>query len=164
MDLDELRTLYAYNRWANARMLDAVSRLTSEQVHHPLGGSFGSLFATLTHMLGAEWVWLERFRGRSPHRFDGADALQRVGDVRARWLAVERDHGTLVASLTAATLEAAVSYTNFKGDGFTQPLSALLRHVVNHASYHRGQVTLMLRLLGAEAVSTDLVVFLRERS
>jgi len=56
-----------------------------------------------------------------------------------------------------------VRYRNLEGKSFEAPLWQLMQHVANHSTYHRGQVVAMLRMLGAKAVSTDLVLWDRER-
>jgi len=66
MTPQEMRTLYDYNAWANRRAMEAASKLTAEQFVQPMGSSFGSVRDTLAHVYGAEWIWLERFQGRSP--------------------------------------------------------------------------------------------------
>ena len=64
MPLDLVRELYVYNYWARDRQLEACEALTEEQFLRPMGNSFSSLRDTLAHLLGAEWIWLERWRGR----------------------------------------------------------------------------------------------------
>ena len=66
MTPEEMRMLYDYNAWANHRAMDAASKLTAEQFVQPMGSSFASVRDTLAHIYGAEWIWLERFQGRSP--------------------------------------------------------------------------------------------------
>ena len=66
MTPEEMKVLYDYNAWANRREMEAASALTTEQFTKPLGSSFSSVRDTLAHIFGAEWVWLERFQGRSP--------------------------------------------------------------------------------------------------
>src|SRR5262245_43524489 len=66
MTPEEVRILYDYNAWANHRQMNAASALTPEQFTKPLGSSFSSVRDTLAHICGAEWIWLERFQGRSP--------------------------------------------------------------------------------------------------
>ena len=63
---EEIAGLYAYNRWANGRTLEACAALSPEELEKEVGGSFVSVLGTLTHVIGAEWVWLERWHGRSP--------------------------------------------------------------------------------------------------
>jgi uncharacterized damage-inducible protein DinB len=158
---EDIRRLYAYNRWATTRLLDAAASLATSQLSQPIGGSFGSLIGIFQHMVGAEWVWLERFHGRSPRAFVGIDALTTLEPVRVRSAEVAAELAAFVEGLSGESLGRAVAYSSFKGDAFTQPLCDLLQHVVNHGTYHRGQAAMALRLLGASVPFTDLVAFHR---
>ncbi|HEY0810552.1 MAG TPA: DinB family protein, partial [Longimicrobiales bacterium] len=76
--------------------------------------------------------------------------------------ALETAQSSFIDNLTDIDLDRIVSYRNFKGESHANPLWQLLRHLVNHSTYHRGQVTTMLRQVGHEPVSTDLVLFYRQ--
>lgn len=160
--VDEIRELYEYHRWANGRMLDAVANLEREQFVQPVGGSFGSVQGTLTHMLAADWVWLQRWRGTSPTAFPDWD-VPTFEALRARWAEVEADQAAFVEGLESDDLYRMVAYRNLAGTPGDNELWQLLRHVVNHATYHRGQITVLLRNLGHGAPSTDLVLWYRTR-
>jgi uncharacterized damage-inducible protein DinB len=162
MNTADLTRLYAFNRWANARTLAACEALTSEQLHRDLKSSFPSVHATLAHMLSAEWIWLERWNGSSPTAWPDEGRAKSVGDLRARWADVGRGQTACIAALTEAALLAPFAYRNIKGQPFNEPLGLMMQHVVNHATYHRGQVTTMLRQLGASVTSTDFITFVRE--
>lgn len=162
--VDEIRDLYAYNRWANRRILEAAARLTPEELARDLGSSFPSVLGTLAHVLSAEWIWLERWRGTSPPGLPDDWDLSGLDLVRARWAGVEADQRAFVEGLDEAALDRVIAYRNTAGAPFENPLGQLLRHLVNHSTYHRGQVVTMLRQLGAAAVATDYVVYLREPS
>lgn len=158
----ELRRLYAFNRWANLRFLDAVERLSDEELGRDMKSSFPNVAATLVHLLGAEWVWLERWLGRSPVGFPDASKLNSVAEVRVRWDALWAEQRAFLDGLSDDDARRPVTYVNLAGNEFTQPLGDLLRHVVNHATYHRGQLTTLLRQLGHDAPSTDLVLYYRD--
>jgi uncharacterized damage-inducible protein DinB len=66
ISLASINELFNYNYWARDCQLQACAALTEEQFLRSLGSSFASVRDTLVHMVGAEWVWLERWRGRSP--------------------------------------------------------------------------------------------------
>src|SRR5262249_43555284 len=85
MTPEEIGLLYDYNAWANHRVLEAASALTAEQFLKPLGSSFSSLRDTLAHIYGAEWIWLERFQGRSPATLPEASQFSDVSSLRTRW-------------------------------------------------------------------------------
>ncbi len=76
---------------------------------------------------------------------------------------VERDRAEFFSALSDADLLRPFSYRNLKGEAFTQPLLDSLVHVVNHSTYHRGQIATMYRQAGHAAPATDLIVFKREK-
>jgi uncharacterized damage-inducible protein DinB len=117
---------------------------------------------TIVHTMGADWVWLERWQGRSPARWPEAEAMQTVAQIRERWNKLDDDRAAHLTSLDDAALRRPIAYRNLKGDPFEEPLEYQVQHTVNHATFHRGQVITMLRQLGAKPVPTDLIVFERE--
>ena len=163
MTPDEVRSLYDYNSWANHRVLEACAKLTREQFTCVLKSSFPSVQATLVHIMWAEWLWLERWQGRS-HSGPFDDEFSDLAAVRTRWNQIEADLQGFVHGLGAADLDRVVSYKNTKGQEFSNPMKEMLRHLANHGTYHRGQITMMLRQLGAAPVATDLIVYYRERA
>lgn len=160
--LDAIRELYVYNQWANHRILDAVSHLDAEAFDRDLGSSFSSVRGTLSHILAAEWLWLSRWLGHSPAGLPDSWDLSTLDAIRSRWAEVERDRQAFLAELTEEALGRRISYRDMKGRAHQNTFEQMLRHVVNHSSYHRGQVVTLLRQLGTEAVSTDLIRFYRE--
>lgn len=164
MRLDELKLLYEYNSWANHRILKAAEALTHEQFLTDLGNSFPSVRDTLVHILGAEEVWLVRWHGSSPRALRDPAPLTTLTTVRERWEGVEQRLRAFVEGLTRDDLSRMHTYTNLAGKSLTLPLWQQLQHLANHSSYHRGQVTTMLRQLGAKPIATDLIVFYAEKS
>lgn len=164
MDAKEVRRLYDYNAWANRRALDTASALTAEQFTRDLGSSHPSVRDTLVHTMAAELIWLRRWQGESPKSLLGASEFPDLGAVRARWEAVERELSEFVDGVSDGSLARVVTYTNTRGERWSYTLADMLRHVVNHSSYHRGQVTTMLRQLGAPALTTDYLAYFDELS
>jgi uncharacterized damage-inducible protein DinB len=160
MNLERIRELYDFNAWANHRAADSCSALNTEQFTRPLGSSFSSVRDTLAHILGAEWIWLERWRGHSPKTLLPAADFPDLASVRTRWREVELQQMDFVRGLAEHELERECAYINLQGKPFAYPLRACLQHVVNHGSYHRGQVATMLRQLGAQPKPTDFLWFL----
>lgn len=149
--------LFDYNYWARDRQLNACFPLTKRQFTQRLESSFPSLRDTLAHMAGVEWLWLERWQGRSPAGLPPADQFAGVEALAGYWREVEHSLREYLTSLHEENLNRAVSYVNFKGETWSYPLWRTLLHVVNHQSYHRGQVTTLLRQLGAEPVMVDFL-------
>jgi uncharacterized damage-inducible protein DinB len=147
-----------HNRWAFDRQLHACAGLSGEQFSRRLGGSFPSLQETLAHLVAVEWLWLERWRGRSPTALIAADELPTLAAITERWRSVEREMRSYLASLDENALDGRCTYVNTRGERWTYPLWRMIVHLLNHQSYHRGQVTTLLRMLGLEPPRVDFLV------
>lgn len=164
MTPEEMSVLYDYNSWANRRALTAAAKLTSEQFTKPMGSSFTSVRDTLAHIFGAEWIWLERFQGRSPASLPDTTQFADVESLGESWGEFEPRLLKFVRGLTQKDLDRVLEYKTLKFGVYSNPLWQSMQHVVNHGTYHRGQVTTMLRQLGAQPILTDLMHFYRERA
>jgi uncharacterized damage-inducible protein DinB len=158
---EDISGLFTHSRWANRRVLEAAQDLSADDYARTLGGSFATLRDTLTHIYGAEWIWLERFRGRSPRALPGGGEAT-LEDLREKWSLVAAEHRMFVNGLSTADLARTISYESIKGDPFRKPLGELLVHVANHSTYHRGQVATLLRQLGQTPRTTEYLIFLDE--
>jgi uncharacterized damage-inducible protein DinB len=161
--LQDIRQLIDYHYWARDRLLDAVDALTPEQFSRDLGSSFRSVRETLIHLYSADWVWHSRWIGHSPTQHLSSEPFTDQAAVRRLW----SEHEALVRAHTAGldedTVAAVLDYRLFNGTAGASPVWQMVQHVVNHASYHRGQVVTMLRQLGAAPPkSLDLITFYRE--
>jgi uncharacterized damage-inducible protein DinB len=161
---DLLLFLFQYNLWADLRTLDACAALTNEQFTRNLGSSFGSVRDTLAHLYGAEWVWNERFQGRSPSSLPPGSTFYDLASVGAKLEEIDRYYIDYVAPLTKEDLQRILRYKSFAGDEFSNPLWQSLHQLTNHGSYHRGQIVTLLRQLGVKPASTDLIGFYREQA
>jgi len=159
-----IRDLFAYTRWANGQILDAVAALDAEAYMRDLGSSFGSIHGTLAHIVGADWVWLQRWKGDSPRSLPEDMDLSTLEAVRRAWDAIQREREAILAGLDDADLSRTLEYRNTKGEPQRNTLIETFLHVVNHATYHRGQVVTMLRQVGVTPPSTDLIRYYRERT
>lgn len=158
-------TLVDYHYWARDRACDAVRVLSADQFTRDLGNSFPSVRDTLAHIYGAEWIWLARWHGESPTALPSPRLFADLPSLLTAWTEQEVRMRAFVESLDDEGLRRAVQYKTTGGSTATSPMWQMVQHVVNHASYHRGQVTTMLRQLGAAPPkSQDLITFYRERS
>ena len=163
MTIDEARELFSYGSWATALMISAVEALPQEQIEAPAVSSFPSIGTTLAHIVVAEWTWLRRWLGDSPASAPAwASAKPALPGLKAELAAVEAERASFLARLTDADLEGVVSYRGADGKAFAHPLGQLMRHVVNHSTYHRGQLATLLRQLGQAPPNTDFTRYLRE--
>ena len=162
MNLQDLSTLLDYHYWARDRMFEALEPLTPDQVNRDMGSSFTSIRETVTHVYAAECAWYARWQGASPTALLPSDQFPDLAAVRRAWAEHETKMGAFVDSLGGDGIARVFEYTLLSGASGSSPFWQMLQHVVNHASYHRGQVTTMLRQLGAQpAKSMDMIAFYR---
>jgi uncharacterized damage-inducible protein DinB len=164
MSPEDMRSLYDYNAWADRRVMEAASKLSTEQFVKPLGSSFGSVRDTLAHIYGAESIWLERFQGNTPSGLPDVTQFADHASLHSVWTPLETRLLDFVGGLSQADIDRVMEYKTFKFGVYKNPLWQSMQHVVNHGTYHRGQVTTLLRQLGAEPILTDLMHFYRERA
>lgn len=162
MDATTIQELYRYNQWANGRVFEAVGALPTEEFVRAVPSSFPSVRETLTHVVWGEWLWLRRWKGNSPTTIFGPSESPDASALRARWTEVQAEQTEFVRSLTNEHLQKVVRYVNLQGQPWAYALWKQMLHVVNHSTYHRGQITTMLRQLGARPSPTDLLVFYDE--
>src|ERR1700742_4702698 len=160
----EIQLLFTYNDWANKRALQAATTLTADQFIKPLGNSFSSVRDTLAHLYGAETIWLQRFQGESPSAFPDLTQISDIAALESKWNPIAADLLNFVSNLTQPDIDRVVEYKTMKFGVYSNPLWQSLQHVVNHGTYHRGQITTMLRQHGAQPILTDLMHFYRERA
>jgi len=159
----EILLLFEFNAWANRRILGAVETLAPDQLTKDTGASFSSVRDTLMHIFGVEWVWLERLQGRSPASIPDAKEFADLAKLRARYAEHETQLLEYARRISQAELDEEMDYKTFSFGPGRNPRWQMMQHVVNHGSYHRGQITTMLRQLGTKGVGTDLITFYREK-
>lgn len=165
MTITELTALVDFHYWARDRMLDAIGRLTAEQYTRPLGSSFGSVRDTAVHIYAADWIWFKRWQGESPTALLRAEDYPDVPALAAAWRNLEAEVRAFVAARGEADTAEVFDYRLLSGAPGRSLFWHMLQHIVNHGTYHRGQITTLLRQLGAEPPkSTDLIAFYRERA
>ncbi len=102
VDLERIKVLYDFNRWANGRVLGAAEKLSSDQFIKDLQNSFPSVRDTLVHVMAAEWIWLERWMGTSPKALLTASEFPMVSSIRIRWADIEREQKAFLSGVTGS--------------------------------------------------------------
>ena len=164
MTPEEMRVLYDFNTWANHRSMDSCDVLSQEEFVKPLGSSFASVRDTLAHICGAEAIWYQRFIGSPSSQFPDLSGLQTLNSLREYWARQEAELAIFLAGLTQSDLDRVIEYQTISFGAHQNPMWQSLQHVVNHGSYHRGQIATMVRQLGHKPAATDLMLFYRERA
>jgi len=166
MNLPDIKRLFDYTEWANDLAMQGAAQLPDEDLRRDVAISHGSIFGTLVHMAGAEWIWVERWHGYSPRK-EEAWALwstESCGDLpglKDRWGAVVDKRARFISDLDEGRFAAELGYNLLNGDRSSMRLADQMQHVVNHATMHRGQIVGMIRQLGIDPPSTDLLFYLR---
>ena len=166
MNQSDLKHLFDYTEWANGLALSAAAELSAENLNRDVNISHGSIFGTLLHMAGAEWIWLERWHGRSPAGKEAwslwtTESCADLTALNERWRDVIDRRARFLAEVDEALLAAEMPFKLLSGDASSLPLVNQMQHVVNHSTLHRGQVVGMIRQLGLAPPSTDLLFYLR---
>jgi uncharacterized damage-inducible protein DinB len=166
MNLADIKQSLAYTEWANDLAIEAAARLPEESLRRDFGISHKSIFGTLVHMAGAEWIWLERWHGRSPAKDEAwslwsAESCADLTKLKEHWTNLIDQRTQFVSELDESRLAADLAFKLLSGDPSSMRLADQMQHVVNHATMHRGQIVGMIRQLGIDPPSTDLLFYLR---
>jgi len=172
MEIEHFRLLYAYNRWANNRILDQAEKLTPEQLHAPNNGSFGCVHETLVHLMETEYFWSGLiWRGKAididwePYEFH-SDDYEDVAAIRARWAEIESDTFSFFDELTEEgeqSTERIIDWTD-NGPLLHRPLWLMMLDVATHATQHRSEIAMALTRYGQSPGEMDLSGYVREHT
>ncbi len=152
-----INELFRHNYWARDRQLQACESLTGEQFLRPLGSSFPSIRDTLTHLVAAEWFWLDSWRGRPPGPVLLPEDFPTLAAVTECWRKVEFEMSEYLAGLSEEALLRPITYMDPEGKTWTHILWRMMLHLLNHQSYHRGQIATLLRQLGIQPPDVDFL-------
>lgn len=163
MTVKDLERMFEYGYWANRRLFEVVAKLTPEEFTRQVAGGYGSVRNTLVHTLSAEWGWLERCGGGPPRGPAlKPDDYQTFESLRARWDEVERYVRDFLATLTDDDLDRMIQFN--LGELRGGRVGALMQHAANHGVHHRGQIAVLLRMLGHVPGNFDILFFDAEQA
>lgn len=165
MNKNDILTLFEYNYWANACVMDAAVHVAPDQYRAPAGLSHGSLRGALVHVYAAEVVWRLRCQeGISLPALPSEQDFPTLKLLRESWQVEEEKMRTYLAALNDADFEKTVHYTNTKGVAYTNVLWPLLAHVVNHGTQFRSEAGVALTNYGHSPGDLDMLQFFRQRA
>jgi len=162
MNKQDILTLYKYNQWANAKILNAAANVTQEEYLAPASFPHGGLRGTLVHALFAEWIWRKRWEGTSPDYRLKPEEFPTFDSLCTRWAEEEKQLMDFVDGLTDERLNNTFNYMNTSGKPFTRILWQAMAHLVNHGTQHRSEAAAILTQLGHSPGDIDLISFLIE--
>ncbi|QHV95505.1 DinB family protein [Spirosoma endbachense] len=162
--MDHYKSLIKYNIQSNQRVLAQLRDFPQHEFEKELGGSFPSLKLTIRHLLESDWIWLKRWQGEPLATLPTHWETNAVESIQAIWEPIQDDIDAYFSVCLPDQLERSVRFTTKKGDTFALLLWQTINHVVNHGTYHRGQITNMVRMLGYQPVVTELFLFFNENN
>ena len=152
MDISRLKTLFAYDNWANCETLDSLRRVASPPTR---------ALEVMGHIVGCQWLWIGRLKHEPEPavvwpRLDIEQCAKQLGEIVVTW-------ADYLSALTASAHYEQVVYTNSKGESWTSSVEDVLTHVIIHSGYHRGQIAMLLGRAGYEPAYTDFVHCIRQQ-
>lgn len=139
--------LYDYNQWANRRVLDGLQKqaVANEKI-----------LTIMSHVISALFIWLNRIEGKPNDayplwkQYSLEKLVEMNGEITERWIKFVRQTDNFDRMLV---------YKNYVGDPYKNNVEQIMIHLVNHSTYHRGQIAMMLRQNGLEPVNTDYITY-----
>jgi uncharacterized damage-inducible protein DinB len=159
MTVKDLQILFDYSYWANRRLFEVLSQLSTEQFIQPLSGSYGSVRNTMVHVLSAEWGWLDRCGGHWRGASLVASDYPTAASVIEQWRQVEVWMGEFLENLRDQDLDRVVEFAFGDGPKYARRVGDLLHHAAIHGIHHRGQISMLLRSLGYAPGNYDILFY-----
>jgi uncharacterized damage-inducible protein DinB len=151
-----------YNLWANTLICNVLEKLDESLLDKKLISSFDTIRETMYHVCGAEFVWYKRLHGESIAVWPFEDFKGKFAEAQIEFLKQSEEFVKYVIGLTEEQLESKIEYLNMEGKKFNNKICNIIQHVMNHSTFHRGQIITMLRNLGVTGLpSTDFIMFTR---
>jgi len=163
MTADEIRELYSYNEWANKKYIEVIQNLDEEKYTLEIRSSFSSIRDTMAHIFVSEWTWLQRRQCKSPSAPPDWSVKPSIKVLIEKVNEIELERRNFLSGLDDDALQRLISYNLLSGKAGQNTLQELFLHLVNHSSYHRGQLATLFRQLELKPPSTDLILFYREK-
>ncbi|RUS47891.1 DinB family protein [Cohnella sp. AR92] len=157
---ESLLQAYAYHVWANERVMEYLKTLPTEVFNKELNLGFAAIADVISHLLSADGIWLSRLKEEGAAKSAPKPFLH-VEEASESFRLLQRQYADYLASLDDADKQ--VRYKNSAGEEFQNSVSEIFTHIVNHGTYHRGNITTMLRSLGYKGVATDYIVYVRTK-
>lgn len=160
MTKDYFKELAEYNLWANNIVCNWLREINDEQWAQNVVSSFNSIQETVLHIISAENAWLERFYKNPVTVWIQADYKETKDEHIALWLKTSEKLRAFINEFDESGLQTKLDFKRLNGDAYSMPHYQLFAHVLNHSTYHRGQLITMMRQVGFTNVgSTDLLGF-----
>jgi uncharacterized damage-inducible protein DinB len=164
MTRHDILNLFEFDKWAIDITLESVSSIPEIKYLEDLKSSYGGIHGTFVHLCGASNLWLQRWKKSSSPTPASVAAIPNLEALKAYWNEYKADLDDFLGGVTESTLMAPLSYMDLRGNSHSEQLFHQMQHMINHSSYHRGQIVTMQRQIGSKPTGTDLITFYRTRT
>ncbi|MFX3625357.1 MAG: DinB family protein [Ectobacillus sp.] len=154
--MEELRSLFSYHRWATAKLLKHLCQLPESIVFQEIQSVFPSIIKTLEHVYDVDVLWFSRIKGTP---IVSNISFSSINEAKEKFGALHEEMELFYEKINGFDK---VAYSNSAGEMFVNTAKELVQHIVNHGTYHRGNITAMLWQTGQRGASTDYIFYLRE--
>ena len=160
-----IRRLFDYMIWCDRAMFEAGLRIPATEYYKDRGISAGSIHNLFVHQMVAQYTWLNRWKGKvMVGRLDNQAEHPTRELLAERWPAVHASLLEFLSQQSSQTFNTPMTVRRNHGELLTLPLGAMMTHVADHGTYHRGQLNTMFKLAGVEPVYTPYFRFAAEQT
>ncbi len=160
MSANHYRRLFEYNDWANRRLWECIIPLTDEQFRRPNNFSIGSIHEQVVHLMGVEWLFLQRVQGISPTSIPLVEEYPTRDAIRQQWDGITSDWLPYLVYLNDEALDGSITFTSFNGrTQRTMPLWEMLSQMLNHSTDHRAQTLAVIHQVGGKTLEQDFIFY-----
>ena len=160
---EQIHDLFDFLRWGDLQMLHAAGGVSDVEYYKERNISMGSIHKVLVHAMAAEWLWLSRWKGETPKRIEDHMDYPTRQALKERWPVVHLALTEFLDEQTYDSLNANFSYRTMKGEEVSGTLAEFMFHVVDHGSYHRGQLNTMIKHAGGTPVQVGFRNYITTR-
>lgn len=165
MEINEIVTLFNYNRWADEQIMKSVGNLSKDRFTAKIPCSHGSIRGILVHILSADFIWRKRCReGISPDQFFDEDLFPTPESVSERLISEQAEMKSYLNTLKSSDLQNTIEYRTTKGVSHKNILWHILLHLFNHGTHHRSELSELLTRCGNSPGDIDFIIYLRNSS
>ena len=151
-----------YNNWANKIITDIISNLSEEQIDKAQVSSFPSIRKTWYHIWDAQGIWMIRLHGETVTDWPSKNFKGTTSDAIDSFLNSSGEFAALIKGFNEEVIKNNIQYKNIEGKEFTNTIADIVMHVMNHSTFHRGQLISMFREVGITKIpSTDFITYCR---
>ena len=151
-----------YNIWANNIAIDWLHQINEEQWKQAIISSFSSIEQTAIHIAGAEKIWIDRWTNVQNPVFLTAEFKGTKNDLIAIWKKSSADLKSFIEKYPEENYQQPLTFKRLNGEEYQMEFAQTFSHIINHSTFHRGQLVTMLRHAGfIKVTSTDLITYYR---